>query len=117
MFRRCWLLGVCLLFLVGCSGNVFGPAGGGGAPRPQQEGGDPAEWDLYEPVVRSLLTQAEPPPGGGPKVAYISLDSGSAPAAFCRRFAKEPVQVRAVPAAGAQQLPKGTFLINIQEIS
>jgi hypothetical protein len=91
-------------------------AGGGGPPRGKMPTGSPPEFDLYEPVVRSLLPRAA---AAGPRrpVVYIGLPEGDSAEAFCRRFRGQPVAVRPWSGDGKDAPGDAAYLIHIQEVS
>jgi hypothetical protein len=95
----------CLLLPLGCSNRS--------SDDPLGPDGKPAEWQLYEPVVRHLLPRA----GAGAQAAYVSLPDGAPADEFCQRFKDQPIAVLPFPGNGQGAVPAGAYIINIQSIS
>jgi hypothetical protein len=77
----------------------------------------PAEFDLYEPVVRFLLPRAEAAAGPRPPVAYVSLPEGDSAEQFCRRFQGQAVAVKAWPGNGVPPFAPTDYFIHISQVS
>src|SRR5262245_56113451 len=99
---RAAILMACVLLTSGCGDRPGGGFGGIVGP---------AEWELYEPVVRYLLPRAEKAKA---TVVRISLPEGGDRELFCRRFADAPVPVRAAP---AERPEPDAYLIRIADVS
>jgi hypothetical protein len=108
------LVWLCLLLpgeLAGDGATDGGPSGGKALT------GSPPEFDLYEPVVRSLLPRAAAAAGPGRPVVYVGLPEGDSAEAFCRRFRGQPVAVRPLSGDGKDSAGQGAYLIYINEVS
>jgi hypothetical protein len=71
----------------------------------------PAEYDVYEAVVRHALRQRDQAPPGQRMVLYLALEDGDPPPAFLLRFAGSPVPV--APASHHQEDRPGVFAVRL----
>jgi hypothetical protein len=119
MLRRSWPL-LLVALAVGCSSG--GPASGDGdssaaagdrAAVVAGTGGRPAEFDLYEPVVRHLMKPLETRAAPRPWAVYVTVPHGLSAEAFCKRFEGHPIPVLVFSDAAFDTAGQSAYIIQI----
>jgi hypothetical protein len=118
MIRRSWLF-LALVLTAGCSSgsapfdNCCPPAASDRSPPAADTSAKPAEFDLYEPVVRHLMMPLETKEAPQPWVVYVTLPYGLSVESFCKRFEGNPIPVLVFSDAALDPAGQSAYIIHI----